>query len=104
MEDIEVWMKEVPDLGTYLAEGKTNKNFLDEWFRNFEVEILANSEPHFYCSCSQERFSKYIKALGKDELDELIEKGQFPMDIRCQYCNSVYPFSQDDLKAMREQL
>jgi molecular chaperone Hsp33 len=100
MEDIEVWMKEVPPLGNYFAEGKSNKDFLHDWFRNFEVEILAETEPHFNCTCNQERFARYVKALGKAELEELISKGQFPMDIRCQYCGSVYPFSQDDVKAL----
>jgi molecular chaperone Hsp33 len=103
MEDIEVWMKEVPLLGNYLSEGKTNQDFLYEWFRNFEVEILAETEPHFYCDCNKDRFSAYLKALGKAELKDIIEKGPFPMDIVCNYCNSSYQFSQDDVKSLSEE-
>jgi molecular chaperone Hsp33 len=103
MEDIEVWMKEVPLLGNYFAEGKTNKDFLHEWFRNFEVEILAETEPHFYCSCNKERFGMYLKTLGKTELEDIIKKGQFPMAIRCNYCNSSYDFSQNDINALLEE-
>ncbi len=102
MEDIEVWMNEVPLLGNYFSEGKSRHEFLEEWFRNFEVDILADSEARFYCSCNKERFSSYIKALGKTELEDLIKNGPFPMDIRCHYCSSSYDFSQDDLKALLE--
>jgi molecular chaperone Hsp33 len=100
MEDIEVWMKEVPLLGNYFSEGKSRKDFLEEWFRNFDINILADSELRFHCECSKERFADYIKTLGKNELEDMINKGQFPLDIRCQYCSSVYPFSKDDLQAM----
>ncbi len=103
MEDIEVWLKEVPLLGNYFAEGKSRADFLDEWFRNFDVNVLENSDVRFYCSCNKERFASYMKALGKIELEELIDKGPFPMDIRCHYCNSTYKFSRDDLKALLEE-
>ncbi len=103
MEDIEVWMQEVPLLGNYFSEGKSSHDFLEEWFRNFEVDILADSKVRFYCSCNKERFASYIKALGKTELEDLIKNGPFPMDIRCHYCNSSYDFSQDDLKALLEE-
>jgi molecular chaperone Hsp33 len=102
MEDIEVWMKEVPPVGNYFAEGKNHKDFLNEWFRNFEVEILAESGVQFHCSCNKERFAQYLKALGKNELEDLIDKGPFPLDICCQYCNSSYLFSKDDLQLLKD--
>lgn len=100
MEDIEVWMKEVPPMGDYFAEGKSRKDFLYDWFRNFDTKILAEQECRFSCDCNKERFAMYIKALGKNELEELIRKGPFPMDIRCHYCNSSYAFSQEDLETL----
>ncbi len=100
MEDIEVWMREIPSLGNYFAEGKSRGDFLTEWFGNFEVHVLADSKVQFSCGCSKERFAMYIKALGKSELEGIIQDGPFPMDIRCHYCSSSYAFSQDDLKAM----
>ena len=100
MEDMEVWIREIPSLGNYFSGGKTREDFLVEWLRNFDIRILSGSDVTFSCPCSKERFSAYIKALGKDELEGILQDGPFPMDIRCHYCNSSYGFSQEDIKAL----
>ncbi|MDL2230076.1 Hsp33 family molecular chaperone HslO [Treponema sp. OttesenSCG-928-L16] len=100
MEDTELRLRELPSLGTWFSQGFSRAELLSEWFSAFEVDVLAEDPVEFDCSCSKERFGSYLKTLGQAELEDMIRKGPFPMELRCHNCSSVYPFSREDLEAL----
>ncbi|WP_432763238.1 Hsp33 family molecular chaperone HslO [Echinimonas agarilytica] len=71
-------------------------------FRLFHEEEVTLYEPQtvaFTCSCSRERSTSALSAMGERELSKLFAE-QEKIDIHCQYCNSHYVFSQEDLPAL----
>ena len=53
----------------------------------------------FYCNCSKERVSKALIAIGRKELDNIIEENE-PIEVKCHFCNKAYNFTVDELKKL----
>ena len=53
----------------------------------------------WHCNCSKERYYNAVLSLGKKEIASLLEEGE-PIEVNCQFCNSHYKFSPDELKEM----
>lgn len=68
-------------------------------FHEEPVRIFDPKKLHFACSCSRERSSTALLALGKEEVEDLlIEKGS--IDIDCQFCNQHYHFSAEEVREL----
>lgn len=67
---------------------------LDEILRRgltgFELEELSQRQNiSFDCSCSRERFIQALKVLNKEDLIQMVQKGE-EAEGRCHFCNAVY--------------
>lgn len=62
-------------------------------------EILDKIPVRFYCNCSKERVSKALIAIGRKELDNIIEENE-PIEVKCHFCNKAYNFTVDELKKL----
>ncbi len=102
MEDTEDRMREMPSLGTWFASGKSRQDLLDQWFRAFEIEHVHESPVQFYCDCSRERFLQFLGAMGKAELDHILETGPWPMEIHCHNCGSCYYFLREEIESLNQ--
>ena len=62
------------------------------------VEILEeNITPIYQCDCSKEHMAEGLVAIGKEELQEIIDIDQ-KAEIVCHFCNKKYQFSKQDLE------
>lgn len=62
-------------------------------------DILDKIPVRFYCNCSKERVSKALIAIGRKELDNIIEENE-PIEVKCHFCNKAYNFTVDELKKL----
>ena len=91
----------MPSVTTLLEEGKTPEDLIEYLLGDFEPEILAKVPTSFSCNCDKARVEKALIAVGKDELDAMIEEGE-PIEVKCQFCNKAYTFSNDELIGIRK--
>ena len=75
---------------------------LREVLGEFELEVLETAPIEYRCYCSEERVSRALISLGKDELTSLIEE-QGGAELTCQFCDKVYRFDADRLKKLRDE-
>lgn len=75
-------------------------------YKLFNEDDVVVFEPHqinFACRCSRTRVAEILRNLGKDELLDIIAKeGEISVD--CEYCNTVYQFTQLELEQFVLQL
>ena len=64
--------------------------FNEEDLRVFEAEPMS-----FRCTCSRERVRNMLRALGPDEVHDII-KEQNAVSVTCEYCNQKYRFDAVD--------
>lgn len=53
----------------------------------------------FKCTCSRERVAAMIKGLGENEISDMISEGK--AEVRCNFCNELYQFSEPELIEIR---
>lgn len=86
-----------------LDGGMEPLELLQEVLADFELEVLETTPIEYRCYCSEERGSRALISLGREELDKLIRE-QDGAELTCQFCDRVYRYSGDQLRALREEL
>ena len=70
---------------------------------DFDLKILETYPVEYRCYCSRARVERALISLGKDELQQLLEE-QGHCSMTCQFCDAVYEFSSEELKALIDRL
>lgn len=84
-----------------LDSGMEPLGLLREVLGEFELEVLETSPIAYRCYCTRDRVSRALISLGTDELDSLI-KEQGGAELTCQFCDKVYRFGAEELRALRD--
>ena len=82
-----------------LDSGKTPEDILQELLGDMELAVLDRLAVSFKCGCSKERFARGIASIKKSDIQEMIDAGE-NIETCCQFCNSKYVFTPDELKEM----
>lgn len=85
---------------TMLAEGML-ESVVERVLAGFEPKILEEQQVEYKCYCSREKVSGVLAGVGDEELADMEEKGE-PVEVTCQFCDEVYVFSVEEIKALRE--
>ncbi len=84
-----------------LEKGLSNTELIKEIMKDFEVDILEESEIDYFCDCSDERMRRAIVSLGKKEIQDIIDE-QGEAEIVCQFCSKAYLYNKEELTKMLE--
>ena len=80
-----------------LEKGMTPEEILTEVCGDLGVLFFENEPVSYKCYCSRERVTSALISLGKEELKSIAEEGKaFP--VECQFCDTVYTFTPDDIQ------
>ena len=93
---LEKRLKNIEPVTTLYTKGYTPESMLAYILEGFDLEITEKIPARFHCSCSKERVRKALAAIGKKELESLIEEGT-PVEMNCHFCNSDYSFETGEL-------
>ena len=82
-----------------IDEGHTPEEIIRMYFE--DADILETRDVRWYCGCSREHYFDALRTLSADDLKEMIEEDH-GAEIRCQYCGSVYTYTEEELKEILE--
>lgn len=97
IDQLEKNLTEVNSVTQMLDDGNTPEQILELLLGNLGLEITDTMPTQYACNCDKERVEKAIISIGKKEIDEMIQDGK-PIEVKCQFCNTAYTFSVEDLK------
>jgi len=84
-----------------LEAGLTPEDILGQVCGEIGVVFMETTEVSYKCYCSRERVEAALISLGKKELEEIAAEGKtFP--VECQFCDTVYQFTPDDIRKLIE--
>ena len=92
---IEDKIKNTPPVSQLLDEGHTPEEILKMIFE--DIEILDTQDLSFNCDCSKEKMGEALATLHTKDLEDMINEDH-GCEITCQFCNTHYQFSEDELK------
>lgn len=96
-------LREIDDVTVMLEKGMSPEDMLHAVLKGFDLEITGSMPVQFHCNCSRGRVESALKLIGKDELDDIIREGH-SIELSCQFCGKKYPFSVEEVKAIRDGL
>lgn len=98
IDKLEANIKVMKPITTLLDEGKDILDIVKIALAGFEVEVLSEQTATYKCNCSRERFESALKSLNKTELEEMANEMEKAETV-CQFCNSVYSFTRDEIRS-----
>jgi molecular chaperone Hsp33 len=78
--------------------GVTPKEVILKVMEGLEMKFLGEQQLMFHCPCSRERVSEALIALGTEDLEGMVKKGE-KQEVMCEFCRKVYCFDTDDIRA-----
>ena len=94
---LEAGIQKAGPVTAMLDKGMTPEEILKEVFGPEELELLETTPVAYKCYCSRERVTATLISLGKKELTEIAESGG-NVDIGCQFCDTVYRFTPEEIR------
>lgn len=86
-----------------LDAGLTPEEILRKVLCEFELEFFEEMPVEYRCYCSRERVSATLITLGKQELAQIVAEGE-PIRVECQFCDTVYSFSPEEISELQKKL
>jgi molecular chaperone Hsp33 len=100
IEKLEKRIGEIDSVTDMLERGLTPEQILEEILGELGLEITDTMPAEFYCDCSKEKVSRALATISKKDLDDIINDGE-SIEVKCQFCNSAYKFTVEELKTLR---
>ncbi len=86
-----------------LEKGMTPEDILGAVVGDLGVVFMETTQVGYKCYCSRQRVTDALISLGRKELSEIRdEKKTFP--VECQFCDTVYSFTPEDISELLENI
>ena len=86
-----------------LEQGMTPEDILGQVCGDLGIVFMETTPISYKCYCSRERVSGALISLGKKELEEIRAEGKtFP--VECQFCDTIYEFTPEDIGKLLEEI
>jgi molecular chaperone Hsp33 len=100
IEKLEKRIGEIDSVTDMLERGLSPEQILEEILGEMGLEITDTLPAEFCCDCSKEKVSRALATISRKDLDDIINDGE-SIEVRCQFCNSAYKFTVEELKELR---
>lgn len=100
---IENNLSNIQSVTQMLSQGLTPEDMMDIVLRGLEPSILDKVPVAFECDCSKDRVGDVFVAIGKKELKSIIDEDK-GAEVGCQFCESKYSFTEEELKEIYDNM
>ena len=97
IDQLELAVSAAGNITTMMQNGLTAQQIIYQLLPGMEVELLETTSVSYKCYCSRERVTTAVIALGADEMQDIIDQ-QENITVNCQFCDTVYTFTPDDIR------
>ena len=103
IDAVEAGIQRAGSVTSMLEAGLTPEDILGQVLGNLGVVFMETTEVSYKCYCDRDRVTAALISLGKQELEEIAAEGKtFP--ISCQFCDTVYEFTPEDVCGLLKNL
>ena len=96
IDALERGIKRAGSVTAMLEQGMTPEDILGQVCGDLGVVFMETTPISYRCYCSRERVTSALISLGKEELEQIMtEEKSFP--VECQFCDTIYRFSSEDI-------
>lgn len=99
IDTLEKRLADFTSITALLDKGMSPMDIIKQIFEGYDVVITDELPAKWSCNCSKERYYQAVLSLGKKEIANMLADNE-PIEVKCQFCNSHYTFTPDDLQEM----
>ncbi len=103
IDRIEAGISAAGSVTNMLDAGLDAEGMLKKVLSDFELEILETTPVAYKCYCSEGRVKSTLISLGKADLQQIVADKE-TITIDCQFCDTVYKFSPEDVAGILAEL
>ena len=86
-----------------LEQGMTPEDILGQVCGDLGVVFMETVPVAYKCYCSRDRVEQALISLGREELGDIVRDGKaFP--VECQFCDTVYTFTPEDIQTLLKKI
>jgi molecular chaperone Hsp33 len=86
-------------LGQMFAQETAPEEVITQAFSELSPQIVGSSRVEFFCRCSKERMQGYLNGLAREDRQDILKNGPFPLEVNCHHCGSTYRFTKAELNS-----
>ena len=86
-----------------LEAGLTPEEILGQVCGDIAVVFMETTEVSYKCYCSRDRVTSALISLGREELTEIAQEGK-PFPVECQFCDTVYEFTPENVRELLKKI
>ena len=99
IDAVEKGIKQAGAVTKMLEKGMTPEEILTEVCGDLGVLFFENEPVCYKCYCNRHRVEAALISIGREELTEIMADGKsFP--VECQFCDTVYTFTPEDIREL----
>jgi molecular chaperone Hsp33 len=99
IDKLEAGIRRAGAVTPMLEAGMTPEDILGQVCGDLGVLFMGTQEVSYKCYCSRERMEAALISLGRKELSEIAADGE-PLNMTCQFCDTVHTFTPDDIQKL----
>ena len=85
---------------TGVLNGGTPEDLIRGVLEGLDPRIVERDPVEYRCYCSRQRVEAALAGIGDKELAEMEAEGK-PLEVTCQFCDKVYRFDLEEIRALR---
>ena len=86
-----------------LEAGMTPEDILGQVCGEIGVVFMETTEVSYKCYCSRDRVTAALISLGREELTQIAQEGK-PFPVECQFCDTVYEFTPENVQELLKKI
>ena len=103
IDKLEAGIQKAGAVTAMLEQGMTPEDILGAVAGDLGVLFMETTEVSYKCYCSRERVTRALISLGREELEGIRGEGKtFP--VECQFCDTEYAFTPEDIAGLLEKI
>ena len=91
----------ITSVTSMLEQGMGPEEILQEVLGDFDLQINDTVPAAFRCDCSKSKVSRALIAMGRKELQQIIDEGE-EIEVKCHFCNTAYKYSIKEIELLME--
>ncbi|WKY42895.1 Hsp33 family molecular chaperone HslO [Eubacteriaceae bacterium ES2] len=100
---LETALSQMPSMTKLLEAGQIPEEIFTDLFKNLGFKVNETQAIEYHCNCSLEKVTKALISLGLEEIEAMIIEKK-TIEMHCDFCETNYPFSPDQLKAIAQEI
>ncbi len=89
----------LPSVTSMMLEGCDAAEIANRIFCDYEYEVMKTNQVRYVCNCSESKIEKMLMALGREELQSIIDDGE-TIEVLCHFCNKKYLVTVEQIREL----